>query len=167
MTRPVTRLLAAALIVTLGLLTGWSMSGTDAAAPGGGWVMPLLDATVVRGFEAPAHAYAPGHRGVDLSAPGTPVRAPADGTIAFAGPVAGRAVVTIDHGQGWVTSLEPVETALQPGTAVSRGDHVGTVSPGGHTGDGSIHFGVRRDGEYINPLIMVTGLTRPVLLPCC
>ncbi|MDD7943633.1 M23 family metallopeptidase [Microbacterium sp. NE2HP2] len=167
MTRSPAALLAAALLIVSTFLP-------DAVAPGGeprpspGWTMPLRGAAVARGFEAPAHEYAPGHRGVDLASGGeVEVVAPANGVIAFAGPVAGRPVVTIDHGDGVVTSLEPVDTALQTGTAVVQGELVGTVASGGHTGDGTIHFGVRRNGEYINPLLMMGGLTRPILLPCC
>lgn len=164
--------LAATLVVMSPLLLGGPGPGPGAdadavPAPPSGWTMPLRQATVVRGFEAPAHEYAPGHRGVDLSAPDAEVLAPAGGTIAFAGAVAGRPVVTIDHDDGLVTSLEPVETTLAPGTVVARGEPVGTVTTGGHVGDGGIHFGVRRHGEYINPLTMVAGLARPVLLPCC
>ncbi|WJM17167.1 murein hydrolase activator EnvC family protein [Microbacterium arborescens] len=164
--------LAAVLIVMSPLLLGGSgpepSADSDAVpAPRPGWAMPLRQPTVVRGFEAPAHEYAPGHRGVDLSAPDPAVVAPADGTIAFAGPVAGRPVVTIDHDDGLVTSLEPVETTLVPGTVVARGEPVGTAVAGGHVGEGGVHFGIRRDGEYINPLTMVTGIARAVLLPCC
>ena len=93
--------------------------------------------------------------------------APADGTVAFAGAVAGRGVLTIDHGNGLVTTLEPIETSLVPGTAVTKGEEVGTVTIGGHTEPGAVHFGVRRDGEYINPLLLVAEVPRAVLLPCC
>lgn len=172
MIRRVVRSPAAALVVVSLLLLGDPGSDPGAhadavPAPPSGWTMPLRQPTVVRGFEAPAHDYAPGHRGVDLSGPDAEVLAPAGGTIAFAGPVAGRPVVTIDHDDGLVTSLEPVETTLAPGTAVARGEPVGTAATGGHVGDRGIHFGIRRHGEYINPLIMVAGVARPVLLPCC
>ncbi len=81
--------------------------------------------------------------------------------------VAGRPVVTIDHGDGLVTTLEPVTTELAVGDAVSRGSPVGGVATGGHTGPGTVHFGVRLDGEYINPLRLLGGVPRAVLLPCC
>lgn len=132
---------------------------------GRGWVWPVAPVRVVRAFEAPAHAYAPGHRGIDLVAHA--VRSPADGRIAFAGPVAGRDVVTIDHGDGLVTSLEPVETTLAVGDRVARGAPVGTVSVGGHTAPGTVHMGVRLDGAYINPLRLLGGVPRAILLPCC
>ncbi|MDN8547626.1 M23 family metallopeptidase [Microbacterium sp. NM3R9] len=132
------------------------------------WEYPLAGAALIRGFEAPAHEYGPGHRGIDLRSSGDDlVIAPAAGTIAFAGPVAGRPVVTIDHGGGLVSSLEPVETTLTPGSAVAAGDPIGTLSPEGHAGPGTLHLGARLDGAYINPLLLLTEVPRPILLPCC
>ncbi|RKE63202.1 murein hydrolase activator EnvC [Microbacterium sp. AG238] len=161
-------LVIVALFIVAARLFLPDVAESGAAPPTGSpWTMPLREATVIRPFEAPAHAYAPGHRGVDISGPGREVVSPAEGVIAFAGPVAGRAVITIDHGDGLVTSLEPVETSLIPGTPVVQGQPVGSAALGGHGGDGSIHFGVRRHGEYINPLLLISGLARPVLLPCC
>lgn len=132
------------------------------------WLPPVASPTVVRGFEAPEHAYAAGHRGVDLrSSTGDIVVAPAPGVVAFAGPVAGRAVMTIDHGDGFVSSLEPVEALVAVGTTVAGGDPVGVLSPEGHVEPGTVHFGVRYRGEYVNPLLLVDGFERAVLLPCC
>ncbi len=130
------------------------------------WEWPLAAARIVRPFVAPAHAYGPGHRGIDLIGAG-PVRAPADGVVAFRGMVAERGVVTIDHGVGLVSTLEPVRDGPPAGTVVRRGDEIGAVDAGGHAAPGTLHLGVRRDGEYINPLLLLGGLPRAVLLPCC
>ncbi|MFT4215393.1 MAG: M23 family metallopeptidase [Microbacterium sp.] len=92
---------------------------------------------------------------------------PASGVIAFAGAVAGRPVVTIDHGDALVTTLEPVATALAPGDVVAAGEEVGIVDIGGHAAAGTVHFGVRENGEYINPLLLYREVPRAVLLPCC
>ena len=119
-------------------------------------------------YAAPAHAYGPGHRGVDLHPLGDlAVRSPAAGVIAFSGDVAGRGVVTVDHGGGLVTTLEPVESAPAPGTPVTRGEEIGMLSVGGHARPGRVHFGVRLDGEYVNPLLLLGGVARAVLLSCC
>lgn len=131
-----------------------------------GWVWPVHPVRIVRAYDAPAHAYGPGHRGIDLAA-GDTVRSPADGYIAFAGEVAGRPVVTIDHGGGLVTTVEPVTSELAVGDRVPRGAPVGLLAAGGHTAPGTLHFGVRLDGEYINPLRLLGGVPRAVLLPCC
>lgn len=131
-----------------------------------GWAWPVAQVQIVRRFEAPAHAYGPGHRGLDLASDGV-VRSPADGRIAFAGAVAGRPVVTIDHGGGVVTTLEPVVADLDVGDLVARAAPVGRLGEGGHTPPGVVHFGVRLNGEYVNPLRLLGGVPRAVLLPCC
>jgi murein DD-endopeptidase MepM/ murein hydrolase activator NlpD len=131
-----------------------------------GWVWPVSPVRIVEPFRAPAHEYGPGHRGIDMTAEGM-LRSPADGTVAFAGSVAGRGVLTIEHAGGLVTTLEPVTTTLAPGTAVRRGDPVAAVAGGGHTAPGAVHFGVRLHGVYVNPLLLLGGVPRAVLLPCC
>lgn len=133
-----------------------------------GWIWPVDGFRLARPFVAPAHAYGPGHRGVDLEPTGSPVvRAPAAGLVAFSGSVAGRGILTIDHGDGLVTTLEPVASDLQPGDAVARGDPVATIAVGGHAAPGAVHFGVRLHGEYINPMLLLGGVPRAILLPCC
>ena len=56
---------------------------------------------------------------------------------------------------------------LIAGAAVARGAAVGTIGIGGHAAPGVLHFGVRLEGEYINPLLLLGGVPRAVLLPCC
>jgi hypothetical protein len=87
--------------------------------------------------------------------------------VAFSGRVADRPVLTIDQGSGLVATLEPVVSDLPAGTAVGRGDRVGTVSVGGHVTPGSVHLGARKDGDYVNPLLLLGGIPHAVLLPCC
>ncbi|SDO80406.1 Peptidase family M23 [Microbacterium sp. ru370.1] len=145
-----------------------------AVSPGGsvgdslaqrGWTWPTSPVRILRAYAAPAHPYGPGHRGIDLA--GTEVRAPAEGVVAFVGTVAGRGVLTIDHGAGLVSSYEPVVSDLAVGAHVARGEPLATVTEGGHTAPASVHLGVRLDGEYINPLRLLGGVPRAVLLPCC
>ncbi|MFD4957321.1 peptidoglycan DD-metalloendopeptidase family protein [Microbacterium sp. NPDC058389] len=144
-------------------------SDSAAAAPrGSGWVWPARPFRLEQPFVAPPHAYGPGHRGIDLRPlDGHGLIAPAAGIVAFSGPVAGRGILTIDHGDGLVTTLEPIDSELVAGTPVERGELVGSVALGGHTVPGSVHLGVRLDGEYVNPLLLLGGVPRAVLLPCC
>jgi murein DD-endopeptidase MepM/ murein hydrolase activator NlpD len=133
-----------------------------------GWVWPLESFTLERRYEAPAHRYGAGHRGVDVRpVDAGEVRAPADGTVAFSGPVAGRGILTIDHGDGFVTTLEPIDSPLEAGESVLQGAPVGVISLGGHSAPGALHFGVRYRGEYINPMLLLGEVPRAVLLPCC
>ncbi|WP_169582340.1 MULTISPECIES: M23 family metallopeptidase [Microbacterium] len=163
-------LVGAALVAALG---GGAEPDASAATPPIGeedpaWVWPLAAFRVERPFEAPAHRYGAGHRGIDLRAdPAEPIRSPAPGTVAFSGTVARRGILTIDHGDGLVTTLEPVESELEPGAPVDRGQVVARVAVGGHAAPGALHVGVRRHGEYINPLLLLGEVPRAVLLPCC
>ncbi|WP_243227703.1 murein hydrolase activator EnvC [Microbacterium sp. CIAB417] len=130
------------------------------------WTWPVLG-RVVEPYRQPAHDYAAGHRGIDIEAATATVVAPADGVVLFAGVVVDRPVLTIDHGDGLVSTLEPLASALTPGTHVRAGEVVGTLSSGGHAAPETLHLGARRDGVYINPLLLLGGVPRAVLLPCC
>ena len=112
-------------------------------------------ATVVEAFDPPAVVWGRGHRGVDLAAAeGTQIRSAAAGTVVFAGMVAGRPVVSVDHGDGIRTTYEPVEPNVSAGEAVGAGQVIGTLLPG-HRSDGvcALHWGARTGPKtYINPL---------------
>ncbi|MGA5138954.1 M23 family metallopeptidase [Streptomyces azureus] len=116
---------------------------------------------VLRGWEPPATTYGPGHRGVDLaSAPGTPVRAVAAGRVSFAGRVAGKGVVSVElTGTGEPplrTTYEPVTAAVEEGEEVEPGEVIGTVdATGSHCTVTCVHWGLRRDGTYLNPLSLL------------
>lgn len=147
---------------------GGSSRAETPGLTGRGWVWPATAFRLVQPFVAPAHRYAPGHRGIDLQlVGGDALRAPAAGVVAFAGVVVDRGVLTIDHGDGLVSTLEPVASPLAPGTEVARGDAVAILMAGGHAAPGTVHFGVRHHGEYINPMLLLGGVPRAVLLPCC
>jgi murein DD-endopeptidase MepM/ murein hydrolase activator NlpD len=149
---------------TAALLLAVVMAG--AAPP---WAWPTVSHVVVRGFEAPATEYAAGHRGIDLpAAPGSAVRAVADGVVSFSGQVVDRGVVAIDS-EGVRSSVEPVEPSVRVGQAVRRGEVIGHVAAGGSHPSGVLHLGARirsRDGwAYVSPLLYLGGATRAVLLP--
>jgi murein DD-endopeptidase MepM/ murein hydrolase activator NlpD len=137
-------------------------------APRAEWNWPLAPTPdVLRAFDPPEKPWMSGHRGVDLRAAfdGAAVTAPESGTVSFAGVVVDRPVITIDHGNGLRSSFEPVESGLAVGAPVSKGDVLGTVRPG-HCGPAPcVHWGVRRGGDYLNPLSFVTDLRPSILLP--
>lgn len=113
---------------------------------------------VVRGFVAPPEVWAAGHRGVDLAmADGSPVRAAADGVVAFAGMVAGRGVVSIDHADGVRTTYEPVTPVVRRGTSVTGGEVIGRLSGPGHCDPATcLHWGARRGSDhYLDPLTLL------------
>ncbi|MBO9625630.1 MAG: M23 family metallopeptidase [Microbacterium sp.] len=133
------------------------------------WKWPVVGPRAVTArFRAPAHEYGAGHRGIDLvAADGTSVLSPHSGVVAFRGVVVDRPLLTIDHGGGYVSTFEPLESSLMPGTVVEEGDPIGTVMTGGHTPLGSLHLGVRWNGDYVDPQLLFGGAERAVLLPCC
>lgn len=163
---------ALALVLPLSLVvtTGAATASADEAIrspAAAGWDWPVEPPVrLTEPFRAPPTPYAAGHRGIDLAAsPGTPVRAAADGVVAFAGPVAGRGVLSIDHGGGVVSAIEPVEASVAVGDRVVAGAPVAVMSEGGHCEAACVHFGVRVHGEYVSPLLFLGGLPRAVLLP--
>ena len=84
---------------------------------------------VTRPFDPPPGPYAAGHRGVDLGGvPGSPVLAAGAGVVVFAGMVAGRPVVSIDHADGLRTTYEPVDPSVAAGQVVARGSPIGTLA---------------------------------------
>lgn len=121
----------------------------------------------VRRFDPPPKPWLPGHRGVDLAAsPGAPVRAAGAGVVLFAGQIAGRGVVSVLHRNGLRTTYEPVEPAVRSGDRVRAGDPVGVLVPGhpGCPAEACLHWGLRRDEQYLDPLLLL-GLGRVRLLP--
>lgn len=154
--RPVLRLLT--VLVALALLAA-PLSPAHAAGPTdtdpvGVW--PLRpDPSVVRRFEPPEHTYGPGHRGVDLlGSPGQPVAAALPGTVSYAGLLAGRGVVVVDHGPTR-TTYEPVTATVPVGTVVAAGQQVGTLEPGHCRPRTCLHWGWREGETYLDPLRLV------------
>ncbi|MFT4156581.1 MAG: M23 family metallopeptidase [Microbacterium sp.] len=141
----------------------------DGVSDHASWLWPIDGSRdVVSAYRAPANKYGAGHRGIDIAAPvGASVRAPADGVVAFRGTVVDRGVLTIEHPGGYVTTFEPIRSELSPGHAIAEGDDIGFVDIGGHAIAGTLHVGVRLDGEYINPRLLFGNMPRAVLLPCC
>lgn len=145
------------------------MGPPGAAVPAAGYHWPLTpQPDVVRRYEAPPQQWAAGHRGVDLlGREEQPVRAAGDGVIGYRGTIAGRAIVTVVHPNGWRTTYEPVGNALPVGTAVHAGDPIGTLSPvGSHCAPRAcLHWGLLvAPDSYRDPLSLL-GAQLPILLP--
>jgi murein DD-endopeptidase MepM/ murein hydrolase activator NlpD len=122
---------------------------------------------VTRPFDPPPRRWLPGHRGADLAgAPGAAVRAAGPGVVRFAGAVADRGVVSIDHAGGLRTTYEPLTPVVEAGTPVARGDPVGVLSAGhpGCSRAACLHWGLRLGELYLDPLSLV-GLGAYRLLP--
>lgn len=131
------------------------------------WVWPTGTRVVERPWEAPVDDYSSGHRGIDVPAQvGTTAVAVADGTVSFAGPVAGRPVVTIDHGDGFLSTLDSVTPIVAKGDTVTQGSPVGHIAVGHCPASAPcVHLGARVDDRYVDPTPFLPTGEWPVLLP--
>lgn len=100
------------------------------------------------------------HTGIDIPAPtGTAIKAGSNGKIIFAGWLGGYGkAVMVDHGGGIVTLYaHNSSTTVSVGTTVKRGD---TIAKAGSTGNSTgphLHFEVRKNGAYVDPLPWLKG----------
>ncbi|HEV8325769.1 MAG TPA: M23 family metallopeptidase [Myxococcota bacterium] len=94
------------------------------------------------------------HPGLDVSAPiGTPVRAPADGRVVFAGDDYGYGkAVEIDHGRGLSTKFGHLSAfKVAPGAEVKRGDIIALTGNTGRSTGPHLHYEVHLYGVPENP----------------
>ncbi len=124
--------------------------------PVGEW--PLRpEPEVVEGFDPPDDPWGAGHRGVDLlGTPGQQVHAALPGLVTFAGMLAGRGVVVVDHGDTR-TTYEPVTAGVAVGGIVPAGAPIGRLSViGSHCFPRAcLHWGWLRGETYLDPLDLV------------
>jgi murein DD-endopeptidase MepM/ murein hydrolase activator NlpD len=160
------------VVVVIGTLTG-AAAGASADARGPA-VWPLEpQPQVVHRFDPPADPWGAGHRGVDLlGRRGQEVRTALAGTVSFAGTLAGRGVVVVDHGDTR-TTYEPVDPAVAVGTVVATGAVIGHLeSTLSHCFPLiCLHWGLLRGEQYLDPLsllgagpVRLLPLVRPPML---
>lgn len=146
---------------------GWRLPGrTHRAAPGIRTTevyRPPTGAPVLDPFRPPPQPWLPGNRGIEYAtAPGDAVLAIGPGRVAFAGPVAGRLVATVEHPDGLRSSYTGLAgLAVERGQRVAGGDRIGEAG-------GPFHLGVRRGDRYLDPELLwgrVVGAGRVVLVP--
>jgi murein DD-endopeptidase MepM/ murein hydrolase activator NlpD len=97
------------------------------------------------------------HRGIDYAMPvGTPVRAPAAGTVLFAGPLAlsGETVV-IDHGQGVLSVLQHLSrTDVRVGEPVAAAAIIGSSGDTGLAPEPMLQWRVYLHGVAVDPRVI-------------
>jgi murein DD-endopeptidase MepM/ murein hydrolase activator NlpD len=137
----------------------WAGPAAEGRAAGR-WGWPLSPRPqVLRRFDRPDTPYGPGHRGVDLGgAPGSSVLSAGPGVVAFAGTLAGRGVVSVQHPDGLRTTYEPLAVGTHVGAAVTQGSVLGRLVAG-HAGCpwACLHWGLRRGADYLDPLTLLRG----------
>lgn len=86
------------------------------------------------------------------------VYAAGPGTVVFAGSLAGRPLVSVEHEGGLRTTYEPVTPLVRPGQRVAEGSAIGTLLPGhqGCAAAACLHWGALRGpasaADYLDPL---------------
>lgn len=114
---------------------------------------------VTRVFDKPAQRWNAGHRGADLAGvPDQPVYAAGPGVVVYAGSLAGRPLVSVEHPGGLRTTYEPLKAAVKPGQLVAKGAVLGTLVAGhpGCSATACLHWGAlwgpAAGADYVNPL---------------
>src|SRR4030042_1389936 len=100
------------------------------------------------------------HFGVDLSAaPGTPIRATADGVVSYSGWTQSSGyVVLIEHGCGFSTAYAHNRSnAVKVGQRMKRGEIVGYIGSTGKSTGPHVHYEVWEKGKRINPSKFLQG----------
>lgn len=95
------------------------------------------------------------HEGIDIAGPvGTPIKAPADGVVTFAGYKNGLGkVVVVDHGYGISTMYGHNATIdVAEGDRVKRGTLISSIGMTGRTTGPHLHYQVMVDGVPIDPM---------------
>lgn len=130
------------------------------SAPGG-FASPLDVTRVTSGFAARLdsrrHRWV-AHKGIDLGAPiGTPVHAAAEGVVDYAGWQSGYGNVVVVRHSGEYTTLYAHLSQFSPtarsGLRIGQGDVLGFVGMTGWATGPHLHYELRRNGVFMNPMV--------------
>jgi murein DD-endopeptidase MepM/ murein hydrolase activator NlpD len=152
-------LAGARLFAVLFVASAWlivSPANRAVAATAAGFTPPLPPPlTVLAGFSLAGEPWQAGNRGVDLAATtGESVFAASAGTVLYAGALAGRGVISINHGEVR-TTYEPVNPVVHVGDVVTQGQLIGQVSDAadncGPPGS-CLHWGAITATGYVDPM---------------
>lgn len=132
---------------------------------------PMAFSRVTSGFSLarkhPIFATWRAHKGVDFGAPtGTPIRATANGVVAFAGVEGGYGKAVILRHDGAVTTLyghmSRFASGIRPGVRVSQGDTIGYVGQTGWATGPHVHYEFRVGNVARNPQTVALPAAEPV-----
>ncbi|MCR4656294.1 MAG: peptidoglycan DD-metalloendopeptidase family protein [Lachnospiraceae bacterium] len=94
------------------------------------------------------------HNGIDMAAPtGSRILAAYDGEVIAASYSSTMGnYIMIDHGDGLISLyMHASAVSVSKGQLVVRGQQIGKVGSTGRSTGPHLHFGVRKDGSYVNP----------------
>lgn len=133
-------------------------SARESGAPP--FVRPVLG-EIIDHFDHNAGPYGAGSRGVTFAAqPGADISAVGTGTVTFAGAVAGRTWVTVQHPNGLRSTVgELASVEVRRGETVGRGTLLGTSV-------GAVLLTIRDGDRYLDPEpLLLSGSLRARLVP--
>lgn len=124
----------------------------------GGFKWPCPSSgTISSGFgsrESPTEGASSYHKGIDIAAPtGSRVIAAAGGKVVIATYSASAGnYIMISHGSGTYTVYMHMSSLnVSEGDEVSQGDTIGAVGSTGYSTGPHLHFGIRKNGSYVDP----------------
>lgn len=129
------------------------LKSTPTLLPTNGWITSYFGHRI-----SPTAGVRKMHEGLDVGASyGTPIIAPADGIVTFAGNKAGFGLfVQIDHGYGIETIYAHSQKILtKNGKRIKRGDLIAKVGSSGSSTGPHLHYEVRVNGIAVDPLYFV------------
>ena len=129
------------------------LKSTPTIMPTKGWITSYFGHRI-----SPTAGVRKMHEGLDVGASyGTPIIAPADGIVTYAGNKAGFGLfVQIDHGYGIETIYAHSQKIItKNGDRVKRGDHIANIGSSGYSTGPHLHYEVRVNGIAVDPLYFV------------
>ena len=108
------------------------------------------------------------HKGLDIAAAkGTPVKAPAGGTVVEVGDYFFNGkTVFIDHGRGLITMYCHLdEIDVEPGAAIARGEVLGKVGKTGRVTGAHLHWSVLLNRTMVDPGLFLSEESLATLAP--
>ena len=117
---------------------------------------PRITSSFSSSRKHPILGYSRAHNGVDYHAPsGAPVASVAPGVVTFAGWMnGGGRTVKIRHSNGYETEyLHLSAIATRAGARIGQGDLVGRVGATGLATAAHLHYGLKKGGRYVNPVV--------------
>lgn len=105
------------------------------------------------------------HTGTDWAAPrGTPILAPGDGTVVFAGRKGGYGNhIRVRHGNGYKTTfshLQKFAKNIRKGAKVQQGQVIGYIGSTGRSTGPHLHYEVLVNDQFTDPMKIATGSSR-------
>lgn len=100
------------------------------------------------------------HNGVDMAAPGgSPILAAYDGRVVAAGYSSSMGnYIMLDHGDELYTIyMHASALYVSRGDTVTRGENIAAVGTTGRSTGNHLHFGVRLNGQYVDPMSYLGG----------